>query len=76
MISNTCSTIFGASPSDGSSNIISFGLRHERAADRQHLLLAAGERARHLAAPLRQPRKLRRRSGRDRRRPGRCRVRR
>ena len=34
------------------------GLRHQRAADRQHLLLAAGEVARELVAPLLEQRKV------------------
>ena len=38
-------TISGARPSDGSSSISSFGLRHQRAAQREHLALAAGQRA-------------------------------
>ena len=46
-------TISGASPRLGSSSISSFGLRHQRAAERQHLPLAARERAGELrrAAP-------------------------
>ena len=50
-------TISGARPSDGSSSISSFGLRHQRAAQRQHLPLAAGQRAGELVAPLRETRK-------------------
>ena len=40
---SSCSTITGASPSDSSSIISSRGLRQERHAEREHLLLAAGE---------------------------------
>ena len=39
--SPTCSTITGASPSVGSSITSSFGFEQQRAADREHLLLAA-----------------------------------
>ena len=44
MVRPTSATICGARPSDGSSISSTRGLRHQRAADRQHLLLAAGER--------------------------------
>ena len=43
------STTIGASPSDGSSSSSSRGPRHQRAADREHLLLPARERARRSA---------------------------
>ena len=43
MISAIRSTSCGARPSDGSSSSSSFGSRHQRAADREHLLLAAGQ---------------------------------
>ena len=43
-------------PIDGSSSSSSFGSRHQRAADREHLLLAAGHRARLLLLALLQPR--------------------
>ena len=39
-------------PIDGSSSSSSFGSRHQRAADREHLLLAAGHRARLLRLAL------------------------
>ena len=42
-------TTSGASPSDGSSHSSRRGPAHERAADREHLLLAARQRARELA---------------------------
>ena len=54
--SNTCCTMTGASPADGSSSRSSFGLGHQGAADRAHLLLAAGHGAGELAAPLAQAR--------------------
>ena len=47
--SRSCATIVGARPSDSSSIISSFGPGHERAAERQHLLLATGQVAGHLA---------------------------
>ena len=50
-------TNFGASPSEGSSSSSRLRPRHQGAADRQHLLLAAAERRRHLLAPFRQRRK-------------------
>ena len=43
MMANTSFTSSGDRPMDGSSIRIIFGPRHQRAADRQHLLLAAGE---------------------------------
>ncbi len=49
-------TTIGARPSDGSSSRSDARLRHQRPADREHLLLAAGERARRLAQPLLQAR--------------------
>ena len=50
--------IMGARPSDGSSMQDETGLRHHRAAERKHLLLAAGERAGILAGcRSREPRK-------------------
>ena len=45
-------TTSGARPNDGSSSSISRGAQHQRARHREHLLLAAGERAGLLAAPL------------------------
>ena len=45
MTSRSCSTIRGARPSDGSSSSSTRGIGHQRAADREHLLLAAGEQA-------------------------------
>ena len=42
-VSIRVSMIVGASPSEGSSMISSLGLRQQRAADGEHLLLAAGE---------------------------------
>ena len=50
------STICGARPSDGSSSSSSLRLGHQGAADRQLLLLAAGERAGRLVGALRQDR--------------------
>ena len=44
--SKICATIRGASPSDGSSSSSTFGLRHQRPADDEHLPLAAGQRVR------------------------------
>ena len=52
-------TIFGARPNDGSSSSSSLGAEHQRAADRQHLLLAARQRAGLLVAALAEPRKAR-----------------
>ena len=54
---NTASTIPGESPSDGSSRRSTPRSRHERAPDRELLLLAAGERAGRPAARLREHRK-------------------
>ena len=51
-------TISGARPNDGSSSSSSSGRSISARADRQHLLLAAGERAGLLAPPLRQARKV------------------
>ena len=59
MVRPTSATICGASPSDGSSISSTRGLRHQRAADRQHLLLAAGERGRQAGGGARQPREHR-----------------
>ena len=59
MISKVRSTRLGARPSDGSSNSTSLGPRHQGARDRQHLLLAARERAGRLVAPLVQDGKAR-----------------
>ena len=52
MMRNTSCTMAGARPSEGSSNMISSRLAHQAAADRQHLLLAAGQRAGRLAPPF------------------------
>ena len=49
--------MIGARPSSGSSSSMMRGLSDERAADRQHLLLAAGELVAEIAAPLGEPRK-------------------
>ena len=49
----------GARPSEGSSSSSSRGSRHERAADGQHLLLAAGERLGRLGGALLQHREQR-----------------
>ena len=49
----------GASPSEGSSRSIRPGSRHERAPDRQHLLLATAQRPRQLRPPLGQDGKAR-----------------
>ena len=49
MMSKICSTRIGARPIDGSSSSSSFGPGHQRPPDRQHLLLAAGQRAAVLA---------------------------
>ena len=57
MMAKISSTSMGASPSDGSSRSIRTGVGHQRAADRQHLLLAAAQRARQLRTPLGQDRK-------------------
>ena len=54
----------GARPIDGSSSISSSRRRGEPAADRQHLLLAARQRAGELVAPLGQDREQRRRCAR------------
>ena len=48
-------TMVGASPSDGSSSISSRGRADERAGEREHLLLAAAQRARLLVAAALQP---------------------
>ena len=61
---NSSSTRSGERPSDGSSRMSSLRLRHQAAADRQHLLLAAGQRAGALALPLGEPREDRRTPGR------------
>ena len=52
MIVKIWATSLGARPIEGSSRSSSFGLRHERSADGEHLLLAAGQRAPRLLAPL------------------------
>ena len=54
---NISSTSSGESPSEGSSRMRSSGSAIRPAADRQHLLLAAGQRAGALTLPLAQPRK-------------------
>ena len=46
----------GARPSVGSSRIRILRLHHQRATDREHLLLAAGQRLRHLALAFLQDR--------------------
>ena len=70
MISNVRSTMLGASPSDGSSNSNKLRPRHQRTADRQHLLLASRQRPGGLLPAFGEPRKLRRRCGSS---PRRCR---
>ena len=55
-ISSTWATMTGASPSVGSSMIRSRGLVEQRARDREHLLLAAGELAAAMVLALGQPR--------------------
>ena len=55
-ISTTCSTMTGARPSVGSSITSSRGLTSSAAADRQHLLLAAGELGAAVAPALGQAR--------------------
>ena len=55
-VSMSVSMIVGASPSDGSSMISSRGFAEQRAADREHLLLAAGELHAAVPAALGQPR--------------------
>ena len=76
-ISKIFATISGARPIDGSSSSSSFGSRHQRARHREHLLLAARERAGDLVAPLLQAREAlrtalagRRRCARRRPSPG------
>jgi hypothetical protein len=54
MVCSTSRAMTGASPSEGSSNIISSGAPI-RQPDRKHLLLAAGERARRLLRALGKP---------------------
>ena len=49
-------TRMGAMPSEGSSSIRQLRLAHQRAGDGQHLLLAAGKRARQLADAFLEPR--------------------
>ena len=56
---NSSSTRIGDSPSDGSSRMQQPRLRHQSAPDRQHLLLAAGQRAGALRAALGKPRENR-----------------
>jgi hypothetical protein len=55
----SCCTTTGANPSDNSSMIKDFGIGHEAARDRQHLLLAAGKSAGLLSSAFFQPRKQR-----------------
>ena len=50
---NSSCVMIGASPSDGSSSSTSFGSRHQRARDREHLLLAAAHAPGELAAGAR-----------------------
>ena len=57
MVRPTSATISGARPSEGSSISSTPRIAHQRAADREHLLLAARERARVLLGALLQPRK-------------------
>ena len=52
----SCSRMTGARPKVGSSRIRSFGLHHQRARNRQHLLLAAGQRPGRLFLTLPQDR--------------------
>ena len=59
MASKICRTISGASPSDGSSSSRQPRPAHQRARDRQHLLLAARQRAAALGEALLQPREQR-----------------
>ena len=56
-MSSTCATITGARPSVGSSMISRRGFVQQRARDRQHLLLAAGELPAAVVLALGQPRK-------------------
>ena len=60
MIAKICWISIGASPIDGSSSSSSRGPGHQRPADGEHLLLAAGHRAADLLLALRQPREQRR----------------
>ena len=55
MLSKTKSTTSGASPSDISSAMISFGGTAKRARQREHLLLTTGQRAGPLPAPFGEP---------------------
>ena len=59
-------TTSGARPRLGSSSISSLGCRHQRAADREHLALAARQRAGELRAALLQAREQRRTRARAR----------
>ena len=59
MTAKTSSTTTGARPSEGSSKHDEARLPHQAAGDRQHLLLAAGERAGALPPPLGEPREER-----------------
>ena len=52
-------TSFGAMPSEGSSRSSSLRLRHQRASDHQHLLLAAAHRAGRCVITLLEARKAR-----------------
>ena len=67
-------TMSGASPRLGSSSSSSARLRHQRAAERQHLALAARQRAGELAPALGEARESARRhpAGRAARRRGRA----
>ena len=55
ILNSSCVTI-GARPSDGSSSSTSLRPAHQRARDREHLLLAAAHAPRLLAAPVREAR--------------------
>ena len=57
-IANSSRTSSGARPNEGSSSSMQPRAQHQRARHGEHLLLAAGERARLLAAPLAQARKI------------------
>ena len=59
MVSRILVTSFGAMPHEGSSSSRSCGLRHQAAADGEHLLLAAAHGAGQLLSPLLQHRKQR-----------------
>ena len=55
-VSIRTSMTVGARPSDGSSMIRSLGISEQRAADREHLLLAAGELGAAVSLPVGEPR--------------------